>query len=389
MKGKTNLLMVVSVTLLIAAIVSLLFLGSQVFIFFGIPSGQIYQVGEVVSFTFICPAVDTEFGNCVAAGGNSGDAVEILLNDPSGVLINSGTLGSNNCPMGVSCFRFEQTFQQEGELTLYGSVRDSATLQIIYTASKTINIEAEPTCTNECSGAGDPVGCWDDDSIASCSLNTQTGCWEIVEGSTCAPATPSCQGGTCVAVCVPGNYCVGGDLRHQNADCSTELVQTCEFGCSSGACNLAPPVVCGDGFCENPENNDNCAFDCPLTGFECGDGVCDPGENVVTCFNDCFLNPPPPPPEPPIENGDGNGDVDGDGIPGGVTCGNALCDAGEDVPGTVDYCPADCVDITQPVEVSFCQQLSGMFGGLDCTIALSIILGLVVILIIGVVAWRR
>jgi hypothetical protein len=261
-------------------------------IFFGFPSGQVYQTNEPIDFTFICPVVQTQFGNCGTQGGNSGDTVLIHLNNPAGVVIASGELQSLNCPMGLSCFHFTETFTQAGTYTLYGEVIDSGSLQSIYQASKSIVIEDQPSCVNECSAVGQVLGCFDETRRLVCSFNEQTGCFEIVVGSECPPATPHCQDGQCVPVCTPGNYCVGDDLKHQNADCSTTLIESCEFGCSDGACLSAPippPTACGDGFCDQDEDSTICPEDCDIVvmGGGCGDGTCDQDENILTCPADC------------------------------------------------------------------------------------------------------
>lgn len=74
--------------------------------------------------------------------------------------------------------------------------------------------------------------------------------------------------------------------------------------------NLNPLNYCGNGFCNPPENLQNCPQDCHV----CGDGVCSaPWENQFNCANDCANYP---------------------------NCGNGICEPqyGEN-PQT---CPVDC-----------------------------------------------
>ncbi len=70
--------------------------------------------------------------------------------------------------------------------------------------------------------------------------------------------------------------------------------------------------VCGDGQCDDGEDNASCPDDCEPPGPVCGDGQCDDGEDNANCPDDC---------EPP-----------------GPVCGDGQCDDGEDNAN----CPDDC-----------------------------------------------
>ena len=94
-----------------------------------------------------------------------------------------------------------------------------------------------------------------------------------------------------------------------------------------------PAPVCGNGYCENGENPSNCGADCKGGSWSCGDGVCDIGEQFY-CQNDCV--------DPVC--GDGKCEA-GEQSQGCVkdcgtstVCGDNICGAGEN--GT--NCPKDC-----------------------------------------------
>lgn len=106
-------------------------------------------------------------------------------------------------------------------------------------------------------------------------------------------------------------HCSGNDLvkdityyrYDENCNCvkaETETVklQTCEYGCRNGACLSPPPGYCGDGICQEDENEITCPQDCkqPIPPAPvCGNGICEPGEDWRNCPQDC------PPPTPPID----------------------------------------------------------------------------------------
>jgi hypothetical protein len=79
------------------------------------------------------------------------------------------------------------------------------------------------------------------------------------------------------------------------------------WGCERGG-NVAT-VGCGNGVCEDDEDETTCPEDCE--GGTCGDGVCDADEDETSCPEDCE----------------------------GGTCGDGVCDADEDEAS----CPEDCV----------------------------------------------
>jgi hypothetical protein len=96
---------------------------------------------------------------------------------------------------------------------------------------------------------------------------------------------------------------------------------------------VVPVPVCGNGYCENGENPGNCGADCKGLSWSCGDGVCDIGEQFY-CQNDCV--------DPVC--GDGKCEA-GEQSQGCVkdcgtstTCGDNICGAGEN--GT--NCAKDC-----------------------------------------------
>lgn len=53
---------------------------------------------------------------------------------------------------------------------------------------------------------------------------------------------PECpEGGTsCNTQCIPQYYCFGNDLYFRDSQCGEGFIQTCYYGCDSGACNVAP-----------------------------------------------------------------------------------------------------------------------------------------------------
>ena len=97
-----------------------------------------------------------------------------------------------------------------------------------------------------------------------------------------------------------------------------------------------PPPFCGDGFCNNGENNFQCSLDCPEV---CGDGVCGDGERALgSCPADC------------------------DGAP---VCDDGVCNNGE----TSASCPADCIAIPEVCGDGVCSDGERAFDSLcssDC-----------------------
>ncbi|MCB9526878.1 MAG: chitobiase/beta-hexosaminidase C-terminal domain-containing protein [Myxococcales bacterium] len=170
----------------------------------------------------------------------------------------------------------------------------------------------------------------------------------------------SCQGGQCVAVCVPdcdGRVCGTDGCGGRCGDCPAGDV--CD---EDGQCG-PPPASCGDATCDAGESCLNCPADC---GVCCGDGACTAahGENCATCLADCRC---PGGQRCDVETfqcvaacvPDCQGRVCGDNGCGGrcgdcpgaqvcdrdgrcnpppAQCGDDTCDAGEDCQN----CPADC-----------------------------------------------
>ena len=115
-----------------------------------------------------------------------------------------------------------------------------------------------------------------------------------------------CEDGRCVERpdCIVGDvcrktewtHCYGNDLvkdityYRYDEDCNckeaekkTVKLQTCEYGCRNGACLPPPPGYCGDGICQEDENQITCPQDCAVT----------PGPTPPT--------PGPVPPTPPVD----------------------------------------------------------------------------------------
>jgi hypothetical protein len=156
-------------------------------------------------------------------------------------------------------------------------------------------------------------------------------------------------------VCAEDPYC-----------CDTAWDETCveeidQYGC--GFCGSGP--ICGDGFCDAPEDCEGCPDDCGPCPDDCGNGWCDIDEDCTSCPADCG---------PCGGGGDccapnGTPGCDDDGIEscvcaqdiwccsnvwdqacvdeiteygcgscGGASCGDDWCDLEE----TCETCPADC-----------------------------------------------
>lgn len=54
-----------------------------------------------------------------------------------------------------------------------------------------------------------------------------------------------------------------------------------------GGTDLGDQTICGDGACEQPENEFNCAVDCGPPVDPCGDGTCAGSETPSSCAIDC------------------------------------------------------------------------------------------------------
>lgn len=147
------------------------------------------------------------------------------------------------------------------------------------------------TCPEDC---GDPP-----DSENNCSDGVDNDCDELTDcdDDDCnGHITCTCGDGSCL-----------GDETCDNCprDCVRGDGGTCE-DCFKGVCNgechpkkeaetcadCAPPICCGDGWCEGGETNDNCPRDCnqPDDPF-CGDGSCNGDEDSCNCGADCGSPP--------------------------------------------------------------------------------------------------
>ncbi|MFH1751913.1 MAG: hypothetical protein ABH821_03165 [archaeon] len=131
----------------------------------------------------------------------------------------------------------------------------------------------------------------------------------------------------CVSPPDPDPFCGDGMCN------GSEDSFTCEPDCGP------PPVVCGDGRCDEGEMG-SCDLDCGPTNY-CGDGRCDNDESQENCSTDCG--------EPPEEAFCGDGRCNGNETqdtcqddcgrpPGDSYCGNGVCETGEENGN----CPIDC-----------------------------------------------
>lgn len=141
--------------------------------------------------------------------------------------------------------------------------------------------------------------------------------------------------------------------------------QTC--GSTENQCNCpddcgTPPSTesnCTDGIDEDCDtytdcDDSDCTSDPACIVTYCGDGTCDPDEDQCNCPDDCGT---PPSAESSCTDGidnDCDADTDCDDADCssdlGCTCGNGICDQGEDC----NTCSADCISRTSPPKFAYC-----------------------------------
>ncbi|MEE8522989.1 MAG: hypothetical protein V3T72_03575, partial [Thermoanaerobaculia bacterium] len=122
------------------------------------------------------------------------------------------------------------------------------------------------------------------------------------------------------ANCDNGLFCDGAETCDAVLDCQAGTAVDCDdgVGCTDDSCTEIPTggggnSCCGDGVCQAPEDDLNCAIDCDT----CGDGVCDPNEDSCSCAADCGA-----PPLTEVGLCDDNLDNDCDGLD---DCGDSDC----------------------------------------------------------------
>lgn len=141
------------------------------------------------------------------------------------------------------------------------------------------------------------------------------------------------------------------------AVCGDGTCASSEIGVCSTDCGASTGPKCGNSVCENGEDVNTCAVDCPAV---CGDSKCEGPENASTCPGDCGGNTGGMCPADPLEcfgcildpslcpagldpttcqtciSGGGGG------VPGGGACTpDGVCDAAAGEDATT--CPFDCM----------------------------------------------
>jgi len=91
----------------------------------------------------------------------------------------------------------------------------------------------------------------------------------------------------------------------------TLLICSCDGAMTELADFAFPLPVCGDAFCDSPEDFSTCPEDCVEGGQVCGNAACEAGEDMGNCAMDC---------------------------PG--TCGDSICNGWYE---DTEYCPIDCL----------------------------------------------
>ena len=149
------------------------------------------------------------------------------------------------------------------------------------------------------------------------------------------------------AQCTAQDQCCGNNI------CDPDERESCPEDCHI--------PVCGDGVCRFGETAESCPDDCGA-GPICGNLVCESGENSSNCGTDC-----PGVCEP--QGCDGRCGAVSDGCSatldcgscGGGSCGDQVCDQGEE-----SSCPSDC-SCTPTTCDNRCGQVGDGCGGtLDC-----------------------
>jgi hypothetical protein len=135
-------------------------------------------------------------------------------------------------------------------------------------------------CVWQCKSAPPTQICGDGRCTGS---ETRTNCpADCKTGPICGDGT--CQTGETEVNCPSDCEGTGGGGGVDPASCGNNK---CDFGetvaCPADCANL----FCGNGICDDFENERTCAFDCTNILPVCGNGLCESGENELTCFNDC------------------------------------------------------------------------------------------------------
>ncbi len=214
----------------------------------------------------------TELNSCLSACGNNGGCQEGCFEESPGA-VQEALFQLIECGQQFECFELNDT------------CGDGACN----------NGESDTTCPSDCGGPntecgngicedGEDDNCPEDceepkgetyECLASgCDLgqclnfNGCTNAFECMASSTTASAAETCLD----SIGGPAGQVLSGVLQ-----CGIEL-----------ECWGSPPApFCGDGTCDDGENNASCPADCAPTGPACGDGTCAPDESVQTCPIDC------------------------------------------------------------------------------------------------------
>ena len=188
-------------------------------------------------------------------------------------------------------------------------------------------VKPGPVCGDgKCEGIETDLGC-----PADCAKKAVCGNNECETGelpTTCpTDCKPNCQpecaakqcgadgcGGLC-GKCGDGKACTdAGQCVQIGAICGNGKCENGENDSSCSADCVATGTVCGNGKCEIGENTSNCLKDCPAAGPVCGNGTCESGENTSNCLKDCPA--------------------------AGPVCGNGTCESGESSSNCAKDCPA-------------------------------------------------
>ena len=76
---------------------------------------------------------------------------------------------------------------------------------------------------------------------AACSNTFVENCPYGCSNGLCLPA-PDCPASNpnCLGACTPQYFCFGNNLHFRSSQCADTFIQACAYGCSAGACNIAP-----------------------------------------------------------------------------------------------------------------------------------------------------
>lgn len=162
-------------------------------------------------------------------------------------------------------------------------------------------IKPGPSCGDgKCEGIETDIGC-----PADCAKKAVCGNQECETGelpSTCpADCKANCQVECTSKQCGPDG-CGGLCGKCGDGKACTDSGQCVQIG-----------AICGNGKCENGENESSCSADCAPVGPVCGNGQCEMGENTSNCAKDC--------------------------PPAGPVCGNGNCESGESTSSCAKDCP--------------------------------------------------